>query len=136
MSDIRNPARFLAGRWAWTAGGYERNLGPCGFGDIDAMLERDGRVLFIECKDGDVWNGWTYPPTGQARALRALAGLDDGAHTTVWILYGIAAVNDPQLLVELDAFKPLDRVRDWRHLGIEGRRVELERLITRWWRND
>jgi hypothetical protein len=54
MSDIQDWGAFMRGRWHWTRFGYEYGFPRgCQFSDIDAVVEFNGRMLFIEAKSYD-----------------------------------------------------------------------------------
>lgn len=99
MADIRDPQTFMAGRWKWTAYGYERPLHRgCAFTDIDGATERNGQLLIIEAKewhrDGRIPN----VPTGQRIFLEALSRLQTPhgmQAVTVFVIAGCAHLNDP-----------------------------------------
>lgn len=129
MSDIRDPVRFMEGRWDWTRGGYEAGFPRnCQFTDVDASIEFDGHRLVIECKQ---WDGTGIgipkrPLTGQSRFLRDEVALGK----TVFVVYGLGRPhNDPfAMRIYGDTFDD-DKTVDWRSYGQEERRVRFKRYI-------
>lgn len=133
MADIRDPERFMAGRWKWTSYGYEFGFpNKCQFTDIDAVVEfssSTGRWLMIEGKHNDGVEPPSYPSSGQLRFLRAFRNLvgDDG---DVFILYGVAAENEPWALRILGKRRAGDQFIDWRDVpAAEHRRESLKAWI-------
>jgi len=124
MADIRNWDAFRAGRWDWNRLGYEDGFPRgCGFTDIDAAVEFDGRMLIME---GKWWNGHgeIQPvPVGQRIFLERLTALG----IDVRVLYGVPADDNPLALYDVGTRTTLD----WRDLEIEDRRVALKREINR-----
>lgn len=133
VADIRDWDLFKRGRWKWTEYGYERNLGRCAFGDIDAHLERNHWHLFIEAKH---WDGTGHLPTsipvGQWLALKSLIRYQH----TVWLLIGDATQNNPLYLRMWNQTRD-GQVRsqddDYRSLTVEQRRAALGQRIADWY---
>lgn len=133
MADIRDWDKFQRGRWKWTEYGYERNLGPCAFGDIDAHLERNDWHLFIEAKH---WDGTgslnTNVPRGQWIALESLIRY----RHTVWLLIGDATTNNPLYLRmwhQTESGQVMQKDDDYRTLEVAERRQQLGRRIADWY---
>lgn len=134
MADIRDWEKFKRGRWRWTEFGYERNLGPCAFGDIDAHLERNDWHLFIEAKH---WDGSgalnTDVPRGQWIALESLIRY----RHTVWLLIGDATENNPLYLRmwhQMDDGRVRQLDDDYRGDTLDVRRSRLGRRVADWYR--
>lgn len=122
MADIWNWPAFIRGRWMWTTFGYERGFPRgCGFGDLDAALEFDGKALVIEAKAFDGIGDPPPIPTGQRRNLEHEASLGK----TALLLYGCGACNDPLYVVNIGTGKRYDL----RRLPKLKRRAELKFLI-------
>lgn len=125
MSDIRDWGAFIRGRWEWTKQGYERGFPRgCQFSDVDAVIEFDGRTLFIETKAYDGEGDLPFVPRGQDRLLRHLAEQPD---TTVLLLYGCGCCNAPYAVRNMGP----DQFHDWRGLPTSERRKELKLLIDK-----
>jgi hypothetical protein len=132
MADVRDWARFIRGRWDWTAHGYEDGFPRgCQFTDLDAAAEIDGHELVIEAKQ---WDGEGIIPsiyedrcTGQRRFLRNEAAFGK----RVFVVYGCGVCNDPYALHELGPRHPDDRFMDWRGLGRQERRKLFKNEIDR-----
>lgn len=128
MADIRDIGAFIRGRWDWHRLGYERAFPRgCGFTDIDAAVEFDGRFLLIETKQHDGDGSCEYPPAGQLSALRQEARLGKA----VLVLYGCASCNNPQAVRRIgpNPNRSSDAWLDWRHLPREERRRLLKAEI-------
>jgi hypothetical protein len=123
MSDIRDFARFIRGRWDWTRFGYERGFPRgCQFTDIDAYLEFDGHRLAIENKQWDgVGDFPGLPAKGQLLALQDEARLGK----RVFVLYGCGVCNDPYTVYDVG----YNEWHDWVGESKVQRRMKLKRLI-------
>lgn len=127
MADIRDPAMFMRGRWAWNAYGYEAGFPrKCAFTDVDAVVEFGGRALFIESKYHDGLGPCDYPAPGQTILLRRLLEV---AGASVFVVYGDASWNSPHALRMLGHKKAEDTFLDWRGQEIEARRARLKHAI-------
>lgn len=138
MADIRDWDLYRRGRWNWQALGYE-NAFPrgIGFSDIDAVVEINGRFLFIEAKHYDGSGFLPNIPRGQELLLRRLSKLPGVA---VFVVYGDAAENlvhavrrfrhTPEGMFAVDFF-------DWRADPCAGR-SDLFRLLSQFvdWSGD
>lgn len=126
MSDIRDWGAFIRGRWNWTSYGYEAGF-PRGsqFGDVDAVVEFDGRTLYVETKAFDGLGDWPQVPLGQYFLLERLARQ---ANTAVFVLFGCGVCNDPKGLLEIYADSP-NHQHDWRALPLPERRAHLKHRI-------
>lgn len=135
MADIYNADQFMAGRWKWTAGGYDAQLpGRCAFGDVDAITERNGQVLIIESK---YWNGvGDAPPFTLPVGQRILYETLTTSNQTFVLLLGEAGDENNPWAAESWHRMPSGQIkrkpRDWRTLDIEGRRNALKALIRGW----
>lgn len=126
MADIKDWGKFIRGRWDWKRYGYEKNFPRgCGFTDVDAAIEFDGRHLVIETKDYDGEGIPGEVPIGQLQLLRA----DVRCGKAVLVLWGCACCNDPYILLRLGPDRPQDQRFDWRGEPREWRRAELKRHI-------
>jgi hypothetical protein len=129
MADIRDPAAFMRGRWAWNQFGYEADFPRrCAFTDVDAVVEFNDRILFIESKYHDGRGPCDYPNTGQLLLLRRLLEVDG---SSVFVIYGDATWNSPQAVRVLGVRKPDDVFLDWRGRDVDDRRLLLKLEINR-----
>lgn len=125
MSDIRDWGKFIRGRWDWESFGYEKGFPrKCAFSDVDAVVEFDGRTLFIETKAYDGEGELPEVPGGQHRLLEHLAEQPD---TTVLLLYGCGCCNAPYAVKD----KGTGVFYDWRGMATTARRRELKLLIDK-----
>lgn len=93
MADIANWDAYMRGRWTWTGFRYEDAFPrKIGFSDIDAVVEMDGRFLFIETKHYEGVGLIPQIPRGQELMLKRLAKLPG---VRVIVLYGDATLNLP-----------------------------------------
>lgn len=124
MGDINDWAKMIRGRWDWHRGGYERGFPRnCGFTDIDAVVEFDGRQLIVEPKHHDGIGPMGMPPDGQLMFLRGEVRLGKA----VIVLYGCGPCNSPWGVRVLGAGKADDRWEDWRDIyDVEERRKLLK----------
>ena len=122
MADIRDYQKFIQGRWKWTGFGYEQGFPRgCQFSDIDAITEFDGRTLVIEAKEyGGPPALLPSLPTGQVRLLRHLA-----RHATVYVIFGIAQLDEPWALKQLYPTPGRDRFENWRDIESREKRHQL-----------
>ena len=127
MADIRDPELFMRGRWAWNRYGYEAGFPRrCAFTDVDAVVEFDDRILFIESKYHDGRGPCEYPGIGQVRLLRRLLEISG---SSVFIVYGEATGDSPQAIRVLGDTKAGDMFVDWRGLPTDVRRTRLKGAI-------
>lgn len=127
MADIRDWGKFIRGRWDWTRYGYEKNFPrKCGFTDLDAAIEIDGKRLVIEPKHHDGFGACDYPDTGQLIFLRDEAVLGK----VVFVLYGCGACNDPQAIRYIGRSRDEDMWIDWRGKPKDERRRLLHQAIN------
>lgn len=111
MGDIQDWGKFIRGRWDWHRRGYEHGFPRrCGFTDIDAATEFDGRSLVVEPKHHEGAGPMAYPDDGQLRFLRNEVRLGK----SVIVLYGCAQCDSPWGIRVLGATKAGDRWEDWR----------------------
>lgn len=97
--DIRDGEKFLAGRWAWDALGYSSAFpGAISFSDIDAVVERKGRFLFLEMKEYRDNREPGSVPTGQRILLERLAKLEE---CEVYLIEGRAATGEPMYVKDM-----------------------------------
>lgn len=126
--DIKDWPAFIRGRWDWHRYGYEDGFPRnCGFTDIDATTEFDGRALVIEPKHHEGTGPCDYPPTGQLILLRD----EVRRGKTVIVLYGCGACNSPQAARILGATRSEDRWEDWRGRSLDERRKLFKDEIDR-----
>ena len=127
MADIRNWPAFIRGRWDWKRYGYEDGFPRgCGFTDIDAAIEFDGRRLVIEPKHHDGIGPMPYPDDGQRYFLRDEVRLGK----TVIVLYGCGACNSPQGIRVFGLTKAEDRWENWVGRPVDERRKLLKDEIN------
>jgi hypothetical protein len=127
MGDVRDWGKFIRGRWDWKRFGYEQGFPRnCGFTDVDAATEFDGRRLVIEAKGYDGTGIIPKPEGGQLDLLRDEAGLGK----TVFIVYGCGVCNDPYAIHQVYR-RPPDRFEDWRGRDKEERRKLFKAEIDR-----
>lgn len=128
MADIKDFAALIRGRWQWKSFGYEESFPRgCGFTDVDATTEFDGRRLVIEPKHHDGTGPCPYPDDGQLGLLRDEVRLGKA----VIVLYGCGVCNSPQAARILGTTRKEDAWKDWRGLDIEERRKLLKQEIDR-----
>src|SRR5690606_32150316 len=126
MADISDWAAFIRGRWDWRRYGYEYGFPRgCGFTDVDATTEFDGRALVIEPKHHDGTEYMDYPPSGQLALLRD----EVRRGKTVIVLYGCGACNNPHGVRVLGLTRSEDRWEDWRGRPLDERRKLLKEEI-------
>lgn len=126
VSDVRNWAAFIRGRWDWTRHGYEDGFPrKCQFTDIDAAVEFDGRRLLIEAKQYDGEGDFPEIHYGQRRFLKDEANLGKA----VFILYGCGVCNDPWGVLWISEPPPGGPLFDWRGIAKAERRARLKRHI-------
>lgn len=125
MSDVRDWAAFIRGRWDWTKHGYEQNFPRgCQFTDVDATVEFDGRRLVIEGKHHDGSDKpLSLPPLGQLRSLQE----EVAQGRTVLVLFGCGACNNPVALYDVGR----KSWHDWRECSLGSRRQRLKNHIDR-----
>lgn len=125
MSDIRDWAAQIRGRWDWTRFGYEKGF-PRGsqFGDVDAFIHLDfeDRSLYIDPKQYDGVGVLPGISTGQSRALKHLATLPG---TTALVLFGCGVCDDPWCVRDMGT----DEFHDWRGMEKAVRRKNLKTLF-------
>lgn len=128
MADIRDPAMFMRGRWAWNQYGYEAGFPrKCAFTDVDAVVEFDSRALFIESKYHDGRGPCDYPDVGQMILLRRLLEISGAS---VVVVYGDATWNSPWAARIVGRSRPEDVFLDWRgEAAVDSRRANLKRVI-------
>lgn len=125
--DVHDWGAFVRGRWDWKKGGYEAGFPrSCGFTDVDAAIEFDGRALKIEAKH---WDGLGIIPQvdpGQLRYLRDEARRG----VTVLIVHGCGPCNDPWAVKRLQPGTADLEFFDWRSEPSKNeRRSRLKHLI-------
>lgn len=125
--DIRDPEKFIAGRWAWDALGYSDDFpGAISFSDIDAVVERNGKFLFLEMKEyvegrapGDI-------PTGQRILLERLAKIEQ---MEVYLIVGTAATGEAFWVKDMKRGTIADMRKGYSDME---RREYLHRLFQLW----
>lgn len=123
MSDIRDWGAFIRGRWNWTRYGYEHGFPRgCQFSDIDAVVEFNDRVLFIETKHYEGVGNLTRPARGQTLLAERLTR---DPSTSYLLVYGCGCCNNPQ--AAWDAATGI--LHDWRTLELVERRRRLKAVI-------
>lgn len=121
MADIRDYEKFIKGRWKWTGFGYEEGFPRgCQFSDIDAITEFDGRALVIEAKEYAPPGILPEIKPGQMRLLRHLA-----QHSTVYVVWGIAQLDEPWALKQIYPTYGRDRFENWRDIESREKRHQL-----------
>lgn len=125
MSDVRNWAAFIRGRWDWTKFGYEKGFKKnCGFTDVDALVEFNGASLIIEGKQHDGQPGpIPLPPVGQMIMLRG----EVANGKTALVLYGCGVCNNPAAVYDVGR----DELFDFRSDPLPLRRAKLKNHMDR-----
>lgn len=129
MADIRDAQMFLSGRWDWDRLGY----GGCfpskvSFGDVDALIERRHRFLFIENKSlNSAGQATLQMPKGQEIALTRLALLPG---VVGLLIAGDAATGDPHKIKQIGTDLWFDLLADE---NLDNRKQYLRDVFTRWW---
>lgn len=114
MADLRDHKRFAEGRWRYDEFKYSPAFGgKISPGDIDAVIERNGRFLFLEHKEYDENNPF-FLPRGQEIMLRNLACLE---RSTVMFISGIAETGEPMYVRIIRPHFENDVIWDLRQLN-------------------
>lgn len=129
MADVRDWGAFIRGRWNWKRFGYEKDFPrTCGFTDVDAAVEFDGKALLIETKHYDGIGALPgLPSNGQLWFLQD--EVKRGKY--VLVLYGCGVCDDPYAVYDVGGkqwFKFLDGDGKWQDK--EERRRQLKRHIN------
>lgn len=132
MADIRDPNKFVAGRWAYDKHGYSTAFGgSITPGDIDSVVERNRHFLFLEHKEYVETRAPFHMPTGQAITLRRLAELPK---VTVLYVCGKAETGDPFYIRQIKATADTDIIIDLRLVSSAAlRKQALFKALADWW---
>lgn len=130
MADLRDHKRFAEGRWRYDEFKYSPAFGgKISPGDIDAVIERNGRFLFLEHKEYDEDNPF-FLPRGQEIMLRNLASLE---RSTVIFIAGIAETGEPMYIRRLRPNSADDEVWDLQQMNsYEERHAFLYEKFRNW----
>lgn len=115
MADIRNMDNFIASKWSY--GYFDEAFRPTriSFGDLDAVVERNGQFLVLETKGEGV-----PVPTGQEMMFNRMI---DCGNYTVLILWGKPPCEVtawriwPGLKVPVDKATVREFILEWRRMA-------------------
>jgi len=114
VADIRNMDNFIASKWSYSY--FDQAFQPTriSFGDLDAVVERNGQFLVLETKGEGV-----PVPRGQERMFNSMVGL---GCFTVLVLWGkppcevTACRIWPGIKFNTDKDAVFEFIKEWRRI--------------------